>query len=275
MNWASSMTTSGREQYDQYLAKPLEVGEASFDYEPSGSPIENVKVGGVSSRVRLTKSGQIVGVENDWDSYQGSNFTYSASNEIQVTGLPVEGNFQVGDRIRIRQAGAYKYFFLVSTPPTNKIRVQGGDYTVANAPIEELSVSRLSTPAGMTTALSYTTAVSVNSGATSIAYQQCTFYVEGSVCTLNLNISLGATTGVPSSYYFTLPFTYLFIPSASLPSAPFDVPVYYMYSGNDELAHAIIDSADPTKLRIRPDGLGSFSLKPIETISTTLVYSYR
>lgn len=198
MNWASSMTTSGREQYDQYLAKPLEVGEASFDYEPSGSPIENVKVGGVSSRVRLTKSGQIVGVENDWDSYQGSNFTYSASNEIQVTGLPVEGNFQVGDRIRIRQAGAYKYFFLVSTPPTNKIRVQGGDYTVANAPIEELSVSRLSTPAGMTTALSYTTAVSVNSGATSIAYQQCTFYVEGSVCTLNLNISLGATTGVPA-----------------------------------------------------------------------------
>lgn len=60
-----------------------------------------------------------------------------------------ELRFQKGDKIRLKQGGAFKYFYVISNPNTSTLVLCGGnDYTVANSAITDISVSRAHNPFG-------------------------------------------------------------------------------------------------------------------------------
>jgi hypothetical protein len=60
-----------------------------------------------------------------------------------------ELRFQKGDKIRLKQGGSYKYFFIIGNPNTNTLVLCGGtDYVVANSAITDIYVSRANNPFG-------------------------------------------------------------------------------------------------------------------------------
>lgn len=91
-----------------------------------------------------------------WDGWSLVNETWSYQS---TTGTPqrvsvttpngAELRYQKGDKIRLKQGGSYKYFYVVDNPNTNTLVLCGGtDYVVANSAITDIYVSKVHNPMG-------------------------------------------------------------------------------------------------------------------------------
>jgi hypothetical protein len=58
------------------------------------------------------------------------------------------GRYQKGDKIRLKQGGGYKYFYIVSVSDTTLSITGGSDYTLANAAITDNYYSKAMNPQG-------------------------------------------------------------------------------------------------------------------------------
>ena len=113
--------------------------------------------------------------------------------------------YQKGDRVRLKQGGAYKYYYIVTVAATLLTVTGGSDYTVANAAITDIAISRSFRPFGFPQRFSWTptwTNLTVGNGTTT-----ATFNVNESAFYFNLLFTLGSTSAVGTSPVFTPPIT--------------------------------------------------------------------
>jgi hypothetical protein len=76
-----------------------------------------------------------------------SAWTYASATTITI---PTNGTlvYQVGDRVRLKQGGGYKYFVVTAVAATLLTVYGGSDYTVTNAAITDMAYSRAPKPFG-------------------------------------------------------------------------------------------------------------------------------
>lgn len=77
----------------------------------------------------------------------GETFTYASASTITVAS-DATTRFQKGDKIRFKQGAGYKYYVVVAVAATVLTVLVNTDYTVANAAISDVWVSRAARPFG-------------------------------------------------------------------------------------------------------------------------------
>ncbi len=145
----------------------------------------------------------------DWRPVTDS-WTYASASTINTpTGATTI--YEKGDKIRLKQGGSYKYFYVTNVASTLLTVTGGIDYTVANAGITDIYYSKAASPVGFPQAFNYTPAITFTAGTAPTSPNAGGRFsiVGGGVCILNIYISYanaGATvTGcsiplpVPSS----------------------------------------------------------------------------
>jgi len=74
-------------------------------------------------------------------------WTYASATTITVPN-GAAGKYQKGDKIRLKQGGAYKYYYIITVADTLLTVTGGIDYTVANAAITDNCYSHIENPLG-------------------------------------------------------------------------------------------------------------------------------
>lgn len=152
--------------------------------------------------------------------WQGITAPWSYASATTVT-VPTDATllYEVGDRVRFKQGAGYKYFYVIGVAATVLTLTGGTDYTVANAAITEVGVSKAPNPVGFPSGFNYAptyTGFSVDPTYTSkrfsIIGRECTFGVAGvSVGTSNTTaytVSLPVTATTAASYLTYSPLSY-------------------------------------------------------------------
>jgi hypothetical protein len=81
-------------------------------------------------------------------------WTYASATTINVP-TDATTKYQVGDKIRFKQGGAYKYMVITVVAATLLTVFGGSDYSVANAAITDVAFSRASEPFGFPSLLNF------------------------------------------------------------------------------------------------------------------------
>jgi hypothetical protein len=113
--------------------------------------------------------------------------------------------YQKGDRVRLKQGGAYKYFYIVTVAATLLTVTGGSDYTVANAAITDIAISRSFRPFGFPSEFNYLptwTNLTVGS-----ATRMAVFSIQGGRVSVHIRLTLAADSVVGTQPYFDLPIT--------------------------------------------------------------------
>jgi hypothetical protein len=92
-----------------------------------------------------------------WDGWleTGETWEYASENTITVP-TDATAKYQKGDKIRLKQGGDYKYFYVVGVAATVLTVTGGDDYTVAEAAITDNYYSKSENPQGFPHWFSYT-----------------------------------------------------------------------------------------------------------------------
>jgi hypothetical protein len=110
-----------------------------------------------------------------------------------------------GDKVRLRQSGTDKYFFVTGVSGTT-VTINGGtDYTLANATIGKAHFSKDATPAGFPHWFNFNptlTNVTVGNGT-----QTGKFTMLGKQVTQRFQFVMGSTSAISNDFIFTLPVT--------------------------------------------------------------------
>lgn len=77
----------------------------------------------------------------------GETFTYASATTITVA-TGATNRFQSGDKLRLKQGGSYKYFYITSVASTVLTISGGSDYTLTSATITDHYFSRFQSPFG-------------------------------------------------------------------------------------------------------------------------------
>lgn len=81
----------------------------------------------------------------DWLEYNPGDFTYSSATRID-TGFDATSAFQIGDKLRIKHAGDYQYFYIVYVQAAYILIAGGDNYTFTASAITSIASSRLDVP---------------------------------------------------------------------------------------------------------------------------------
>ena len=205
-SWALSMTTSGREQYDQYLTKPVEAEGGGGEFTPSGDPIDTTQLGLLRGRTKLTKAGQVVTVNNDWDALPLQHFAYASDNVVTVSGIDATDYFQVGSKLRVAQ-GSTKYFYVTKVSATQLKVTGGGQYTYTSEAVTSLELAASQYPLDFPAYFTYSPVVtfSGHNGAVANRYTEL-FSIEGARCTVKIFHRYTYNAGTAPSWQVALPF---------------------------------------------------------------------
>jgi hypothetical protein len=140
---------------------------------------------------------------SEWNTVSDS-WTYASSTTINVPS-DATVTYAIGDRIRLKQGGAYKYF-VVTTVAAALLTVTGGaDYSVANAGITDIAYSRYIRPLGFPMYFNWTpswTNLTVGS-----ATQVATFMLYGGLVRANIRLTWAANTSISGNVSVSQPIT--------------------------------------------------------------------
>ena len=138
-------------------------------------------------------------------------WTYASATTITVPS-GAASKYQKGDKIRLKQGGAYKYYYIITVADTLLTVTGGIDYTVANAAITDNYYSHIENPLGFPDWLNWTPTITVDGG-TAPTYTYAfvnAFKLTGRTCYIlggwgnNTGGTAGAGFGI---LRFTLPVT--------------------------------------------------------------------
>lgn len=107
--------------------------------------------------------------------------------------------YEVGDKIRLKQGGGYKYFYIVGVAATTLTITGGSDYTLTNAAITDYEISKNESPIGFPAAFNYAptfTGFSVNPSG-----PVCRFFIRGRSCFVSVWL---LTAGTSNATGFTI-----------------------------------------------------------------------
>lgn len=136
----------------------------------------------------------------------GSKYTwvYASSSTFTIAGVDVTSTYRKGTKLRMKQGGAYKYFYVInsafSTDTTVTVVGDSGG-TIANSSITDNYYSYASMPDGFTDGFTWT----INySGWTGNPVHVAKFWLDGRRCFVNIeNVSVGTSSATTKT--FTLP----------------------------------------------------------------------
>jgi hypothetical protein len=143
------------------------------------------------------------------------------------TGFVARDYFSIGDKIRLKQGGAYKYFYVIIVSiygSANAITVNGGDdYTLTATAITDLAFSKASNPTGHPIGFRYTPTVTADGAMTVSANADVSYfymigrsvfyswYIEvtlGGVVSTTIRLSIPFNTTTGAVYYIGRQFIY-------------------------------------------------------------------
>lgn len=142
----------------------------------------------------------------------GETWVYASATTFTVAGVDVRTKYPVGTKIRLKQGGSFKYYYIVTTAfSTNTtVTVTGGiDYTLANASITENYFSYSQTTVGHPEYFNFTpswTNFAVGTGG--LALNEGRFKMDGrkvSGYTRAILGSSGASVGASPNYLTPVP----------------------------------------------------------------------
>jgi hypothetical protein len=111
-----------------------------------------------------------------WLELSDSNFSYNDSRSLTVSKIDATTRFNLGDKVRFKQGGAYKHFYVVKVTSTLLYLEAGTDYSVADAEITNIAVSGFPNPNGFPSLFEY----DVNAdGWSSLVDERGWFYIFG------------------------------------------------------------------------------------------------
>lgn len=144
----------------------------------------------------------------------------SVSGILATITLPADvtgtNKYAIGDRVRLKQGGAYKYFVLTTVNATTLVMTGGTTYTLTNNPITDLYISKWANPLGYPDWFEWSpTWVGFSSSPTLTPR----FKVIGRECTCFI-LTEGNTSNA-TSLTFTLPLT----PAATPGAGNLNIPI--------------------------------------------------
>lgn len=139
-------------------------------------------------------------------------WTYASATTFTISGVDRTTTYTKGTRLRLKQGGSYKYFFVVSSAFSTNTTVTltgGTDYTLANAAITDNYYSYMANPQGYPGTFNYTPTYAGSASMTfgTVTTNIAQFSAVGNMISLVV-YARGTTGGTPStSISFTLPVT--------------------------------------------------------------------
>lgn len=122
--------------------------------------------------------------------------TYSNSTTVTIVSGGTN-RYQIGDKIRYKQGGSYKYGVVIGVTSTTLTIFGGSDFTIANSAITDVYVSRVQNPFGFPDWFNYSITVTWNGttpgGTTTIVSKfrldgrTCFVFVKGNYTTAGAN----------------------------------------------------------------------------------------
>jgi len=132
-------------------------------------------------------------------------WTYASATTITV---PSDARLKYGkgDKIRLKQGGDWKYYYIIDVAETVLTVTGGSDYTVANAAITDNYYSKVENPLGFPASFTFTATGSADGSMTwtSITWTLAKFRIEGRKCILWIEAS-GTTGGTASNILVVTP----------------------------------------------------------------------
>lgn len=135
-------------------------------------------------------------------------WSYSSSTQITVpTGA--SSRFAVGDRIRFKQGGSYKYYVVYGIPSATTVNISGGtDYTVANSAITDIGVSRHPAPIGFPSYFNYQPTLTTQAGGLANTTRLYAYFnLIGKQCMHLVGFNSDQTVANSLYWEYDLPFT--------------------------------------------------------------------
>lgn len=134
-------------------------------------------------------------VNSQTDGWQQANETWTYASATTIT-VPTGATFKyaVGDKVKLMQSGAWKYFYIVTVADTLLTVTGGSDYTVANATIAAPCFSKRATPVGFPQVFNYTPSnTNITIGTGGGAQNAGTFTITGKTVHFLINIIFGTS----------------------------------------------------------------------------------
>jgi len=132
--------------------------------------------------------------------FETAVWTYNGDYTVNVTGAAT-GFYSVGNKVRLKQGGAYKYFYIIQVTSTVLYFANNSDYVLTNTAITDYNVSREETPVGFPESFNW---VPTFSGFAAIpTLYNAIFTIKGRTCFVNFS-SLDGTSN-STDFYITAP----------------------------------------------------------------------
>lgn len=158
-------------------------------------------------------------LSNGWQDAE-ETWTYASSTTITVP-AGATAKYQKGDKIRLKQGGDWKYFYVIGVADTVLTVTGGSDYTLADVAITDNYYSKAENPQGFPGSFGFTATGSASASMTwtNITWTQTKFVIQGRKCTIWMSAT--GTTGGTASYIL-----YAYITSGHIPD-----PVEEVFTG--------------------------------------------
>lgn len=166
-------------------------------YFKSDGTLYKLNSSGVESSVETTASTSVWTLSSD-------TWTYASATSFTISGVDRTSTLTKGTKIRLKQGGGYKYFYITSSSfSTNTtVNITGGtDYTFTNAAVTDNYYSYAANPDGFPAPLAYTT----TQGGFSSSSGSGRFWLQGTLCFVHISVS-GTSNG--TSFTTTLPIAF-------------------------------------------------------------------
>jgi hypothetical protein len=116
-------------------------GGPATQVDETGGPT-TLDIGAIPSLSLLGRSGDsITGMAGGWIEVPDGSWTYASSTTITVPG-GAASIYAIGDQVRLKQGGAYKYFYVTAVADSTLTVTGGSDFSVANSAITDAAFSK-------------------------------------------------------------------------------------------------------------------------------------
>ena len=140
----------------------------------------------------------------------GETWVYVSATSFMIVGVDRTARYRVGRKLRCKQGGGYKYFYVISSSfATNTtVTITGGsDFSLANASITDNYFSYVETPEGFPDWFAYTPTVTSGTGTFTTVSATGRFALIGRVVVMLVTVIITTNGTAGTSVKVSLPVT--------------------------------------------------------------------
>ena len=179
-----------------------------FDTNPLNNTLAQ-KIGDLDSRLKALEYARQPYI-SDWRGIsEPATAAVNGLTTFTSTTYDATANFSIGDKIRLKQGGAYEYFYVSAVAANTVTFNAGSDYATTAAAVTDLAVSKVLTPSGHPVLFNYTSVLTTDGPKTITAQGNLTarFSLVGRNCFIEVIRNTFSVSNNYSIVYDQLPFT--------------------------------------------------------------------